>query len=99
MREGTSVMGRSPENEIVVDEDGVSRRHAEIRGDADGFWVTDLDSRNGTFVNNKEVGTTPHRLRHLDRIELGGMTINTFWVFREIGGTVQIPRPSRLIGG
>ena len=44
------VLGRSP-LDVVVDERGVSRQHAGIRGDSEGFWIADLGSRNGTFVN------------------------------------------------
>ncbi len=51
---GTSI-GRDPQNDVVVTESDVSRRHAEIRY-ADGhWWLRDLRSRNGTFCNAVEV--------------------------------------------
>ena len=42
-------------NDMVVDELGVSRPHAGIRGGANGYWISDLGSRNGTFVNGEQV--------------------------------------------
>ena len=88
--EGVTVIGRGEDAEITVDEPGVSRQHASIRGDANGFWVVDLGSRNGTFVNDIPVGTAPHRLRNWDRIELGGTAVS--WVFMESEETMEMPR-------
>ena len=45
---GITVIGRTQPNDIVVDDPGVSRQHASIRGDACGYSITDLSSRNGT---------------------------------------------------
>ena len=50
-----TVIGRSPECQIVLDPNGVSRRHAEIRKVGDAFFLADLRSRNKTKVNNAEV--------------------------------------------
>ena len=88
---GMTLIGRTSGNDIVVDEQGVSRQHASIRGDDNGFWVTDLGSRNGTFVNDTRLGQEPYRLRNWDRIEIGGAT--THWVFMEPEDTTEVPRP------
>ncbi|MCH8141488.1 MAG: FHA domain-containing protein [Proteobacteria bacterium] len=53
--DGVTSIGRSLLNDIVVDELPVSRQHAAIQIDADGFWISDLDSRNGTFVNGEPI--------------------------------------------
>ena len=87
----TTVIGRSEVNDIVVDELGVSRQHASIRGNTNGFWVTDLNSRNGTYVNDIKLGKEPHRLRNWDRIKLGGISIH--WVFMEPNETLEMPVP------
>ena len=51
----TVTIGRSPTNQIVVKEDQASRKHAEIF-QSDGKWtVRDLNSRNGTKVDNRTV--------------------------------------------
>ena len=49
------MIGRSPECEIVLDPNGVSRRHAEILHVGEEFFLADLRSRNKTKVNNAEV--------------------------------------------
>ena len=87
------MMGRAALNDIVVEEPGVSRQHAGIRGDSGGYWIADLGSRNGTFVNGERVGDDPRRLLNYDRIELGGVGTQTHWLFMESQMTVDIPRP------
>ena len=90
LNEGMTLIGRTSLSDIVVDQPGISRQHAAIRGDAEGFWISDLGSRNGTFVNDVKVGQKPRRLRNWDRVELAGMT--THWVFMESEETIEIPR-------
>ncbi len=46
-------IGRSPACDIVIDLPVVSRRHAQISYHDGAFFVTDLESRNGTYVNGK----------------------------------------------
>jgi TPP-dependent 2-oxoacid decarboxylase len=51
--QGESIAGRAPDNAIVLDEDaGVSRHHARFLREGSSVWITDLDSANGTFINN-----------------------------------------------
>jgi EAL domain-containing protein (putative c-di-GMP-specific phosphodiesterase class I) len=50
-------VGRDPANHLPVQAMGLSRRHAQIARDADGWLiVTDLGSMNGTFVNRARIG-------------------------------------------
>ncbi len=44
-------IGSHPDNDIVFDQKDVSRRHAVLRVDDGSFHITDLDSKNGTFIN------------------------------------------------
>ena len=88
--EGATTLGRAATNNVIVDEDGISRQHAQIVGDEHGFWLFDMNSRNGTFVNDTKIGVEPHRLRNWDHIELGGSTY--YWIFQEEQGTVSVPR-------
>ncbi|MCX2181275.1 FHA domain-containing protein [Streptomyces sp. SKN60] len=49
-------IGRAPDNDLVVDDLTVSRRHAELRAAPDGtYWIQDLGSHNGTFLNGRRV--------------------------------------------
>ncbi len=49
---GTHVIGRSSDCEIVIFDDTVSRKHARILVERDEIHVVDLESRNGTFIND-----------------------------------------------
>lgn len=62
---GTTVLGRSPEAGLMLPDTGVSRRHCQLEDDV----LTDLGSRNGTYVNGHRV--TTHQLRDGDRITVG----------------------------
>lgn len=65
--EGESVIGRSPECDVVLDVAAVSRRHAILSFAHDQYWVTDTGSRNGTIVNGQRV-VEKAQLRDGDRI-------------------------------
>lgn len=47
--------GRHPDSDIFLDDITVSRRHAEVRSDGDGFSVRDVGSLNGTYVNRERI--------------------------------------------
>lgn len=67
---GRNRFGRDAVLEICLDEDGVSRRHGEILIDEHGLaTLVDLDSTNGTFVNNARATRMP--LREGDQIHVG----------------------------
>ena len=65
-----TVLGRAPDNDIVILDPYVSARHAEIVFGKSGFFVRDLGSVNGTYVNGRKLGRE-RRLRKGDRLELG----------------------------
>ncbi|MGW1286197.1 FHA domain-containing protein [Streptomyces sp. NPDC001118] len=53
-------IGRAPENDLVVDDLIVSRRHAELRAHLDGTYeIIDLGSHNGTYLNGRPVTRAP----------------------------------------
>ncbi|MFI5456012.1 MAG: SpoIIE family protein phosphatase [Isosphaerales bacterium] len=66
------IIGRSPEHcHIVLDPNGVSRRHAEIYRKGEEFFLADLNSRNLSKVNNsKVIPGIDHRLVAGDRINI-----------------------------
>jgi hypothetical protein len=68
------VIGRSRDCEVVLEDTGVSRRHAELRPGADGWVVSDLGSTNGVRVNGQDIHGA-HLLHPGDRIELGSTEI------------------------
>ena len=62
-------VGRTADNDIVLGNKGVSRKHATIEFDADSALVIDNESLNGVFVNNKKV--TEEVLKEHDQITIG----------------------------
>jgi hypothetical protein len=69
-----ATIGRSRACEIVVDDAGVSRRHAAIRQEQDRWVVEDLGSTNGSSVNGAAL-EAPRELSNGDEIELGSTTL------------------------
>lgn len=49
------ILGRHPECDIIVDAGAVSRHHARITRESSNFFIEDMKSRNGTFVNGRMV--------------------------------------------
>lgn len=63
--------GRLGTLEIVLDDSSVSRRHAEVRNVDNGWWVRDLDSTNGTYVNGVRLGNGERQLHSRDIVQFG----------------------------
>jgi serine phosphatase RsbU (regulator of sigma subunit)/pSer/pThr/pTyr-binding forkhead associated (FHA) protein len=63
------VLGRNPECQIVIPVTSVSREHAQILRVQARFFIEDLHSRNGTFVNNQAI-TGRTQLKNNDRIRI-----------------------------
>jgi diguanylate cyclase (GGDEF)-like protein len=63
------VLGRGADCDIQVDRDSVSRRHAKLVRSGDGWSVEDLQSTNGSYVNDEAV--TRQQLRDGDFVKIG----------------------------
>ena len=69
LREGSNVIGRGQDAQFRLPDTGVSRRHLEIRWDGSTAMLTDLNSTNGTTVN--DVSVNSWELADGDRIRVG----------------------------
>ena len=67
---GLHLVGRDPFSAVWVDSKAVSRRHASLAVNGDGVVLTDLGSRNGTFVNGQRI-TSPVTITEADEVSLG----------------------------
>ena len=66
---GKTTLGRHSDNDIFVNVDGISRKHASITVAGENLELADLDSSNGTYLNGKEV-TTVEVLKIGDEVKL-----------------------------
>ncbi len=66
-------IGRTPDNDIVLDNRGVSRRHAQIEFNENQALIIDNESLNGTFVNSRRV--SEEVLKDNDAINIGKFTL------------------------
>jgi FHA domain-containing protein/zinc ribbon protein len=65
----TSLIGRSPDCDIFLDDVTVSRKHAELSHAGDRWTIRDLGSLNGTFVNRKRIESA--ELEDDDELQIG----------------------------
>lgn len=66
-------VGRGLTNDVILEDSRVSREHAQLRYRARRFWISDLRSTNGTFVNGDPI--QERDLRHGDIVSLGGLEL------------------------
>ncbi|HVG19901.1 MAG TPA: FHA domain-containing protein [Blastocatellia bacterium] len=74
---GVISIGRASDNSVCIDNANVSRYHALIEPRADGYWLSDLRSRNGTSVNGAAVASD-RRLEDGDSISIGNASTLEF---------------------
>jgi phosphoserine phosphatase RsbU/P len=84
-----TTIGRAEDCDVYFPDQLLSRRHAEIELRADGPYILDLDSTNGTFLNGERLHKEK-RLHDGDVVAVGGNTL----IFREVGA-VEPERSAR----
>ena len=86
-------VGRHPDCDIVLEVGAISRQHARILKLGDGFFVEDLHSRNGTFLNEQSVRGHA-RLAENDRLRICDLV----FVFRQGSGEAAAASPPARAG-
>ena len=81
---GVTVLGRSPDCQVTIEDPLVSRQHARITIDESGAQVEDLKSRNGIKVNGQTI-KAPRQLKDGDRLRIGTQEL----VFCELDDAAQ----------
>src|SRR5262249_20060955 len=95
-------IGRSPDNDLVLPDDEVSRRHAAIRLEDDTHVLIDLESANGTRLNGEQI--KEKTLADGDTISIGpyvivyhrGLRTTVRYEERKLGDSLMIRTPDQL---
>jgi len=88
-----TVVGRSPEADVVLEDEAVSWNHLEIERKGEVLMATDLDSRNGTALNGEPLDRA-RRLRDGDTLIVGGHRLEVSDpIPGRAGGTVAATGP------
>ncbi len=69
LADGAAGLGRDASNSIRLHDHEISRRHAEVRRDGEGYRVVDVGSANGTYLNGQAIDQAP--LKAGDQVRLG----------------------------
>jgi diguanylate cyclase (GGDEF)-like protein len=82
LADSPAVLGRGSDCDVRINDHSVSRRHARIQPGADGYYAVDLQSTNGTFVNDQPASM--YKLKDGDYLRIG----NCIYRFL-MGGNVE----------
>ena len=85
-------LGRLPDNDVVIDDPWVSRRHAEIIATHDSYTLRDLASSNGTFLTDRLIDTSDRGLQDGDHIRLGQSDVQLVFRFSGEATLKMAPR-------
>lgn len=78
------VIGRGADSDILVADSFASTRHARVYLKDEQYWLEDLSSTNGTFLNEVQI-THPTVLANEDRVRVGGVTFQFVRWGHEVG--------------
>jgi hypothetical protein len=71
IREGPNTIGSEPDADIVLHDAAIAGKHASLRYKDQKFTITDLDSTNGTFLNDRPEPIAREELKDNDIIRIG----------------------------
>jgi hypothetical protein len=75
IRDGQNTIGSAPDADIVLRDTAISGKHASLRYKDHKFFLTDLDSSNGTFLNDQTEPMAREELKDNDIIRLGEVSL------------------------
>jgi pSer/pThr/pTyr-binding forkhead associated (FHA) protein len=89
-----SHVGRGSYNDVVIADESVSDAHAKIQRRESEWWIVDMDSTNGTYVNGARIFGEAPLGRDAD-VRFGGVKMS----FRTVGGVQRMTGETRVIVG
>ncbi len=92
--DGDATIGRGEDAQLVIEDGSISRSHARVRRLANGYWLEDLGSRNGTIHNGVPLAQQAVPLSFGDRVQVGLNVILLFTHYDAVED--QLLRQQRL---
>jgi len=90
VKDGTTLVGRGPDNDLQIIEQSISRKHARILLSGESLFIEDLGSQNGTQINGHPVGSYFQiEIKQGDFISLGSVLISLGKPYAEDGMVTQ----------
>src|ERR1035438_3176617 len=75
IRDGQNVIGSAPDADIVLRDTAISGKHASLRYKDQKFFLTDLDSSNGTYLNDNSTPIAREELKDNDIVRIGEVSL------------------------
>jgi hypothetical protein len=75
IRDGQNTIGSGPDSDIVLHDTAISAKHASLRYKDQKFFITDLDSTNGTFLNEGTEPIAREELKDNDILRIGDISL------------------------
>jgi len=75
IREGPNIIGSAPDADIILVDTAISGKHASLRYRDEKFTITDLDSTNGTFLNDRTDPIAREELKDNDIVRMGEVSL------------------------
>jgi len=75
IRDGQNMLGSDPGCDIVINHPTISGRHASLRAKEGKFFLSDLDSTNGTYLNKDDKAISREEINDNDQFRLGEVTL------------------------
>lgn len=75
VRRDQTIIGSASDADVVLRDQTVSGKHASLRMKDGRFFLTDLDSTNGTFLNSSDAGIAREEIKDNDLIRVGGVEL------------------------
>jgi hypothetical protein len=75
IRNGPNSLGSDTSCDVVVSHPTISGKHASLRAQDGKFFLTDLDSTNGTYLNREEARIAREEIKDNDQFRLGEVTL------------------------
>lgn len=91
---GTLTIGRSPSVSIPIDDKTLSREHTQVYAQGNRYFVRDLGSKNGTYLNSQLL-RQPTELKHGDRIRVGSASFMILWDPEDVAAEAPPAPPTR----